>query len=52
MATRPGRVVTYDKRTSPVMSMAIKLSKLMTYGEVNTSIESHIFLTTWLHKVT
>ena len=52
MATRPGRVVTYDKRTSPVMSMAIKLSKLMTYGEVNTSIKSHIFLTTWLHKVT
>ena len=52
MATRPGRVVTYDKRTSPVMFMAIKLSKLMTYGEVNTSIKSHVFLTTWLHNVT
>ena len=32
-------------------SMAMKLGRLMTYGEVNTPIKSYVLLTTWLCKV-
>ena len=116
MATRPDRVVTYDKRNSPVMwdeplitwscevtwliqslfcpfllglwppnmrgcwlmvrrnlpmeshdplkkcwkcnitcfsrPMAMKVVKMVTYGEVNVPIKSLVLLTTWLRKVT
>ena len=31
--------------------MAMKLGKLVTYGEVNAPMKSHIPLTTWSHEV-
>ena len=38
--------------SSLIRPMAMKLGKLMTYGEVNAPVKSHVLLTSWLHKVT
>ena len=39
-------------KSSLVRPMAMKLGKLMNYGEVNALVKSLVLLTTWLHKVT